>query len=487
MQTPLPFQSLSELSRHLQSRSLSPVELLDAYLDRTDRLDSPGFPLPADPAADSGGKLASVITLARDSARAAARRAEEEIARGDVRGPLHGMPYGVKDLLDTRGIRTTWGSQILEDRVPETDSAVVEKLHSGGAVLMAKMSMGEFAGGNTSSARNPWKLDRTTFGSSSGTAVGAVAGLIAFGIGSETGGSIVYPCSAVGATGLRPTFGRVSRYGAMVLSWSLDKLGPLGRSAEDCGLVLEAISGPDSRDRSTARRDFRFRREPSPLSGLKVGVERAAFALAKPRDQERFERALDVLRGAGIALEDVELPGRPYGALFAHIVGCESGSFFQPLFENGRIAECFPYNRARVASWMAARLSPASDYLLAQRIRDQLVREADEFLGRYRMIVAPTWPSGAALRDVRDGWPVPSDPELEPGGTTHARLKIHNAANLAGLPGIAFPCGLDDEGLPLSLQLVAAAWDEQTLLDAAMIFQRETDWHTRRPPEPFRA
>lgn len=483
MQDELHYASLSELDRLLERRELSSVELTRIYLDRAERLDEPAFRLPVDPATDSGEKLCSIITLARGPALEAARRADAS----ERKGPLHGIPYGVKDLLDTRGVRTTWGSRMLMDNVPGRDAAVVEKLRAAGAVLMAKMAMGEFAGGNTSNALNPWKRDRTTFGSSSGTAVGAVAGFIGFGVGSETGGSIVYPCSAVGATGLRPTLGRVSRFGAMVLCWTLDKLGPVGRSAEDCGIVLEAIAGHDPRDNATARRSFEFRRTPLPLAGATIAVERAAFELASPEDQRVFEEALDVFRRAGCELTDVELPDRPYGALFSQLVGCESGSFFEPFFETGRIAACFPYNRARVASWMAARLAPTSDYLRALRIRSELIREIDELVARYTMVVAPTWPSGAALREVVDGWPVPSDPELEPGGTTHARLKIHNAANLAGIPGISFPCGFDAEGMPLSLQLVAGAWDEQRVLDAAMVFQQETSWHRRRPPEPFRA
>jgi aspartyl-tRNA(Asn)/glutamyl-tRNA(Gln) amidotransferase subunit A len=487
MQDEIPFASLSELSRLLESKEISPVELTEMYLDRTERLDRPDFDLPSDPGTESNGKLSSILTLAREPAIEAARRAEREIARGEKRGPLRGIPYGVKDILDTRGVRTTWGSRILADNAPSRDATVVAKLASAGAVLMAKMAMGEFAGGNTSNARNPWKLDRTTFGSSSGTAVGVVAGLIGFGVGSETGGSIVYPCSAVGATGLRPTFGRVSRHGCMALSWSLDKIGPLGRSAEDCGFVLEAIAGHDPEDVSTSRRSFRFQREPGSLRGHRVGVERAAFELAKPGDRAVFEQALDVLRRAGLDLEDIELPERPYGRLFSQIVGCESGSVFAPLFEDGSLASVFPYNRARVASWMAARMAPASDYLLAQRIRRLIVREADELLSRYRFVLAPTWPSGAALREVREGWPIPSDPEMSPGGTTHSRLKAHNLANLAGLPGISFPCGFDSDGMPLSLQLIAPAWEEQSLLDAATVFQRETDWHRRRPPEPFRA
>lgn len=478
----LHYASIAELSRLLETRELSSVELTQMYLDRAERLDQPDFELPVDPNISTGTKLSSIITLAGEQALATAARADAV----ERRGPLHGLPYGVKDLLDTRGIRTTWGSRMLADNVPERNAAVVEKLEAAGAVMMAKMSMGEFAGGNTSNALNPWKLDRTTFGSSSGTVAGTVAGFIAFGIGSETGGSIVYPCSAVGATGLRPTVGRVSRYGAMVLSWSLDKLGPVGRSAEDCGLVLEAIAGYDSRDNSTAQREFAFRRQPISVRGTKIAVERAAFELARPADRRVFEEALDVLERAGCELENVSLPDRPYGPLFSQLVGCESGSFFGPFFEDGRMAECFPHNRARVASWMAARLQPTSDYLRAQRIRTELIRETNELFTRYPVVVAPTWPYGAARREVVDGWPVPADPELEPGGTTHARLKIHNAANLGGLPGICMPCGFDQEGLPLSIQLVAGAWKEQSLLDLGMIYQRETDWHRRRPPEPFR-
>ena len=202
MQSDIHYASIAELSRLLESRQLSSVELTELYMNRVERLDQPDFDLPADPARSSGAKLATVITLAREHALEAARRADSS----ERRGPLHGLPYGVKDLLDTRGVRTTWGSRIFADNVPDRNAAVVEKLEAAGAVLMAKMSMGEFAGGNTSNALNPWKRDRTTFGSSSGTAAGTVAGFIAFGIGSETSGSIVYPCSGGRGHGAPPDF-----------------------------------------------------------------------------------------------------------------------------------------------------------------------------------------------------------------------------------------------------------------------------------------
>ena len=350
----LHFFSVRELSEMLAAREISPLELTRHFLDRAERLDPPPFDLPAAPRRQPGTQLASMITIAREAALSAAARAEEEIRRGERRGPLHGIPYGVKDLLDTRGIRTTWGSRIFADRVPDRSAAVVERLEAAGAILMAKNSLGEFAGGNTSTALNPWKLDRTSFGSSSGTVVAVVAGLMGFGIGTETGGSIVYPASAVGASGLRPTFGRVSRFGCMALSWSLDKIGPVGRYAEDCGLILEAIAGADRRDGATADRVFRFRRDPGRMSGRKVGVHRAEFELSRSAATRAvFQRALDALAQAGIELEDIDLPARPHGALFTNIVTVEGGTSFKALFDDGRIAGMFPYNQERRAGWMA--------------------------------------------------------------------------------------------------------------------------------------
>ncbi len=200
----LHYLTVTELSRLIAAKELSPVELTRAYLARADAIDRVPFRLPAHPSVNTDGQLASIITLAREEALQAARVAEREIQNGRIRGPLHGIPYGVKDLLDTKGIRTTWGSRIFIDRIPDRDAMVIAKLSEAGAIMMAKMSLAEFAGGNTSTARNPWKLDRSTYGSSSGTVVGAVTGLIGFGIGTETGGSIVLPSATCGATGLRP-------------------------------------------------------------------------------------------------------------------------------------------------------------------------------------------------------------------------------------------------------------------------------------------
>ena len=488
MQEDVLFLTVRELADRLASGAVTSTALTQAYLDRADALDVPPFDLPSEPRTDHGGKLATMVTIAHDHALEAAARADAELAAGPRRSILHGIPYGVKDLLDTRGIRTTWGSGIFANRIPDRNAAAIDLLESSGAVMMAKMSLGEFAGGNTSSALNPWKLDRTSFGSSSGTVSAAVAGLIGFGIGTETGGSIVFPASAVGASGLRPTFGRVSRFGCMALSWSLDKIGPVGRSAEDCGHILQEIAAHDPRDSSTVDRPFVFRPDPGAMRGRRLGVHRAEFELSGSETTRRvFREALDVFAQMGVQVEDVELPLRPTGALFTTIVTVESGTNFKSLFDDGSAADMFSFNEDRRAGWMAGRMLPAADYLTAQRIRNQLVREADEILSRYDAVIAPTWPNGAAMREVRDGWPIPARNEWEPPGEVSARTpRLNYIANLVGHPGLAIPCGFDEDGLPLSLQIVGSPMDDQGVLDFGMAYQRETDWHKRRPPYPWR-
>ena len=489
MATDLHFLGIAELSRLLHTKQISPVELTRTYLERADRMDRVPFALPADHSVDTGGQLASIITLVREGALAAAHAAEREIVAGRVLSPLHGIPYGVKDLLDSAGVRTTWGSRIFMDRVPTRDSNVVARLARAGAVLMAKMSMAEFAGGNTSTARNPWKLDRSSMGSSSGTVVATVAGLIAFGIGSETGGSIVLPAATVGATGLRPTFGRVGRSGCMALSWSLDKLGPVARSAEDCGLVLDAIAGFDADDASSLDRPFRFRPEPVSLRGRKVAIHRPEFeAIDNPENRRLFDGALDVLRQQGVLFEDVQLPGdRPYGDIFSNITNVESAAAFRGLFEDGRIDGMFPYNWSRRAGWQAASMAPAADYITAQRIRQLIIRETDALMARYDAIVAPTYVTGAPLRDAPVQPPIPPPPSGPPsGGSGRGMPRINSIGNLVGLPGLNLPIGFDADGLPLCMQIVGPAWQDQGVLDLAMAFQRDTDWHLRRPAYPFR-
>lgn len=479
------FLSLAELAQRLEARTLSSVELTRTYLDRIDRLDQPSFPLPAGPQDRPGEKLAAVTTVVREQALAEAAASDRRRAASGPRSPLEGIPFGVKDLLDTRGVRTTWGSRVFAARVPDRDAAVVERLREAGAVLVGKMTTAEFAGGSISTALNPWKLDRSTQGSSSGTVVGVVAGLIGFGIGTETGGSIVFPASAVGASGLRPTFGRVSRYGCMSLAWSLDKIGPVGRSADDCGLVLQAIAGRDRRDPGSADRPFQFRRDPGPLTGRRIGVHRPEFDAPEAAPNRRaFEAALDVFRALGATVEDFTLPVRPYLEVFMPITSVESAASFRRLFDDRSVDGLFPYNWSRRADWLAASMAPAYDYLQAQRIRQRIVMDGDALLERYDLAICPTFPSGAPDRYAPTSPPIPPPP---PAVSAPQLPRLNWVANLSGLPGMSIPCGFDGDGLPLALHLVGRPWDEQGVLDAAVRFQRETGWHRRRPPYPWRA
>src|SRR5450830_1740382 len=311
------FAPVSALSRWIETRALTSERLTRIYLDRIERFD---------------GKLKCVITLTRDLALEQARRADAEIAAGKYRGPLHGIPWGTKDLLDTKGIRMTWGAEPFQNRVPDADATVVKRLHDAGTVLVAKLSLGAFAlndvwfGGET---KNPWALEEGSGGSSAGPASATAAGLVGFSIGSETLGSIIDPSMRCGVTGLRPTFGRVARTGAMTLSWSMDKLGPITRGVEDTLLVLAAISGPDAGDVSSvpSRLDFEGNR---PVSGLKVGFFPAWMKEATGVDRA----ALETAKRLGMVPVEVSLPDWPYGSLNT-ILFAEAAAAFEELTLSG--------------------------------------------------------------------------------------------------------------------------------------------------------
>ena len=246
--------------------------------------------------------------------------------------------------------------------------------------------------------------------------------------------------------------------------------------------------GYDARDNSSTDRPFRFRADPGSMRGKRLGVHRAEFELSQSEDNRRvFQEALDVWEQMGVIVEDITLPLYPTGALFSTIVTVESGTIFKPLFDDGRANGMFSFNQDRAAGWMAGRMMPAADYLTAQRIRSQLTREADEIVSRYDAVIAPTWPNGAALREVRDGWPIPARNEWEPPHEIDVQTpRLNYIANLVGHPGLSIPCGFDPEGLPLCLQIVGSPFDDQAVLDFGMSFQRDTDWHLQRPPFPWR-
>ncbi|HZB46079.1 MAG TPA: amidase [Pyrinomonadaceae bacterium] len=465
------FLPVSELAPRIRRRELSPVELAEGYLARLETV---------------GKRLGAVATVMRETALGEAREAEREIRRGRWRGPLHGVPYGAKDLLATREAPTTWGAAPYKDQRFDFDATVVRKLRAAGAVLVAKLSMVELAGGMgynkadaslTGACRTPWNTDYWSGGSSSGPGAAVAAGCVAFAIGSETSGSIITPAAFCGVAGLRPTYGAVSRHGAMALCWTLDKLGPMCRSALDCGLVLEAVAGRDPLD-PTARASTKLPRyspdarllNPRPRARrLRVGVLKDTYEKAQGEVRKNFLDALEVLRRFASVEPEVKLPDFPYGAAVGTIVDAEGASAFRDLIESGRVKE-LASPQGRVGGY-AASLVTAVDYLHAMRLRAPMRRAWGEMFEKYDLLAAPS----------RSTVSYPLDKTFEqawPGVNASSPI---GASNLVGVPAISIPNGFGLHGLPTGLQLIAPAWGERDLLELAATYQSATDWHKRRP------
>jgi aspartyl-tRNA(Asn)/glutamyl-tRNA(Gln) amidotransferase subunit A len=395
------------------------------------------------------------------------------------------VPYGVKDLLATTGDPTTWGAEPYRDQRFNFDATVVDRLTKAGAVLVAKLAMIELAGGFgyrqanasfTGPARTPWNTAYWSGGSSSGPGAAVSAALVPFAIGSETWGSIITPAAFSGITGLRPTYGRVSRYGAMALSWSMDKLGPMCRSADDCGLVLAAIAGADSNDPSASPREYSYQPEAARRRRFRIGVIRNATAGVQKEVADNFDASLRVIEDFAELVPDVELPDHPYGTAASLIIDAEGASAFEDLLETGR-AKLLTAPEDRHGGYSGTTVF-AKDYLKALRLRGIMGRALDEVFARYDAVVSPTrgtvaFPIG---KPFNEGWPnVP----IPPGTRTQP---LGAAANIAGLPGIALPNGFGLEGLPTSISFTGRVFEENLLIAAASEYQTRTDWHRRRPP-----
>ena len=459
------FRTVRELAEAVRSRRVSPVELTEAFLDRLETL---------------GSRYNAVVTVTRQRALVEARRAEGEIAAGGWRGPLHGIPYGAKDLLATAGgIPTTWGAAPLRTQTFDSDATVIGRLEQAGAVLVAKLAMVELAGGMgyrqpnasfTGPGISPWGRDAWSGGSSSGSGSAVAAGLVPFAIGSETWGSILSPASNCGVSGLRPTYGRVSRHGAMALCWTLDKLGPLALNADDCGLVLDAIAGPDPHDPTAAARPFRY--DGSEVVGrrFRFGVIRDVAATAEDPVREAFSRSLEVLRKIG-TVEEVTLADLPYEAITRTILMAEAASAFEDMIESGAIAGLTAPEDRFTAYARDAIL--AKDYIKALRLRAFVVREADRVLSEFDALVAPGRPAVASALDR----------EFRSAARGNVPDIMGAIGNAAGLPAIAVPNGVSEAGLPTSLQFMGRAWEENTVLAAARAWQGITDYHLHHPPE----
>lgn len=459
------FTPIRDLGELVRTRQVSPVELVETFLERLDSI---------------GPRYNAVVTVTHERAMEQARRAESEITAGEYKGPLHGIPYGAKDLLATSGgIPTTWGAAPFREQVFDYDAAVVRMLEDAGAPLAAKLAMVEIAGGMgyrqpnasfTGPGMTPWGSDGKeawSGGSSSGSGASVAAGLVPFAIGSETWGSILSPANNCGLAGLRPTYGRVSRMGAMVLSWTLDKLGPLCLTADDCGIVLEAIAGEDSDDPSTTDMPYRYDIYASAGRRFKLAVLKDVTEGAQAEVAANFERALEAL-GNVADIEEIEFPEMPYEAVTRTILNAESASVFEDFIESGGVTgltapECHhPHARLMV---------PAQDYIRALRIRGKVARIADEVMSGYDAVVGPTRAVTAT--------PIDQDFRGVVAGT--ARDTLGAVGNSAGLPAISVPSGFSDEGLPTGIQFMGRAYDENRILAVARAYQSLTDWHTQHP------
>jgi Asp-tRNA(Asn)/Glu-tRNA(Gln) amidotransferase A subunit family amidase len=459
------FRSVRELGEAVRTRQVSPVRLAETFLDRLEGL---------------GPRYNAVVTVTRQRALREARRAEAEIADGGWRGPLHGIPYGAKDLLATAGgIPTTWGAAPLRGQQLDYDATVIRRLEQAGAVLVAKLAMVELAGGMgyrqpnasfTGPGISPWGTDAWSGGSSSGSGSAVAAGLVPFAIGSETWGSILSPAANCGVSGLRPTYGRVSRHGAMALCWTLDKLGPLALTADDCGLVLDAIAGPDPQDPTAARRSFRYEADEVVGRRFRFGVIRDVAATAEDAVREAFDRSLDLLTRIGTVAE-ITLADLPYEAITRTILMAEAASAFEDMIESGAIAELTAPEDRFTAYARDAIL--AKDYIKALRLRSLVVREADRVLSGFDALVAPGRPAIAS----------PLEREFRSAARGNVPDVMGAIGNAAGLPAIAVPNGVSASGLPTSLQFMGRAWGENTILTAARAWQSITDYHLHHPPE----
>ena len=469
------FMTVTELGLALKKKQITSVDLTTLYLSRLETL---------------GPKLGALAYATRPLALVQAAQADKERAAGKAGGPLHGIPFGVKDLLATANDPTEWGSPAHKGQVFDYDAFVVTRLRQAGAVLLGKLSMVELAGGggyrygnasSTGAGRTPWDTDHWAGGSSSGPGAATAAGLVGFAIGSETWGSIVCPSSFCGVSGLRPTFGRVSRFGAMALSYTMDKLGPMARSAEDCGIILEAIAGPDAGDPTTSD-DSKFKRtKPRSIKGMRLGIVRPDYRegdtdhKAQTQTEAAFEGALGVLTGLGAILSDATLPPIPMDPAASTIISVEgSAAFEQMIRDQPRLAKLV--DEEQQGGLLAGLVIPGVDYVRSLRIRTAAQRAMADFFGKYDALVAPGMLQVAPpLSDSLDSYFVGSDKGLSGMG------------NLCGVPALCVPMGFGPDHLPLGLQFVGAAYDEMTLLSLGMAYQGLTDWHKQRPPGEFGA
>lgn len=435
----LAFYPVTQLAVLIRSKRVSPLDLAKMYLERLKKY---------------APKLNCVITLTEALALAQDERATREIQSGRYRGPLHGVPWGAKDLFATKGIKTTWGAEPYQNQILDYDAAVVERLDQAGAVLLAKLSIGALAQGGLwfgGMTKTPWNTEQSSSGSSAGSASATAAGLVGFAIGTETLGSIVSPSTRCGVVGLRPTYGRVSRYGALGLSWTMDKIGPICRSVEDCALVLNAIYGPDGRDNTVLNVPLDW--DPSlPLNRLRIGILQTEFDRGREEQKGIYKNALEALKKAGAKFEPMQLPEFSTNALRI-ILNAEAATAFDDLTRDGGVNQLRGQEPGDWPnSFRTSRMIPAVEYIRAQRARTLLMQEMDKLMSRWDVFVSPT--GSASLL----------------------------ATNLTGHPQVLAPCGFIKDA-PQGLLFTGRLYEEGTLLRVALAYEQTTKWHTMHPKE----
>lgn len=465
------FATLGELNRGLKAREFSAVDLARAFSDRLERL---------------GPRYNALALSLREQAVRSAKEVDADLKRERFRGPLQGIPYGAKDLLSVAGQPTTWGAKPYSAQVFEEDATVVKRLAKAGAIVAAKLAMVELAGGggyrmaNASlfgPGINPWDPSRWSGGSSSGSGSAVAAGLVPFALGSETSGSILTPSAYCGVTGLRPTYGLVSRVGAMPLSWTMDKIGPMCRSAEDCGLVLSVIAGDDKNDPASAGKSFYYTPQfARALKDIRIGFAPVDFdEWAEPSARPAFRKALDSIRELGTQITEAKLPDFPYGLLTGTIISAEGASVFEQLITSGAVNQLA--DKHQIAGLKASLEIPAKGYLRAMRIRSLVQAKFHEVFENVDVLLAPAR-LGPATK-LTQPLDKPSSDRKPP--QERGLSGLIPAGNLAGLPALSLPCGFAED-VPVGIQLVGRPFSENLLITVGREFQNRTDWHKRRPP-----
>lgn len=469
----LPTRNLGE---QIRARTISPVELTESYLERSKRF---------------GPKFNAYVTLTEELALEQARTAEKEISAGKYRGPLHGIPYAAKDLLAVKGYKTTWGARPYADQSFDYNATVIDRLNEAGAILIGKAAMIELAGGLgyegadaslTGPCKNPWNTDYWTCGSSSGSGAIVSAGLANFALGSDTRGSIICPSTLCGISGMRPSFGRVSRFGVMAIAWSMDKIGPMARTADSCGLVLSVIAGNDPKDHDSLRpalASFNYEEGANESRPLRIGRLTNVFPNADPVLHSAVNEALKVLEQNGAQVSDAQLPEGPYEEAGELVILIEAASAFSELIQSGRCAQ-LKDALGQVNGYASLEFS-ASDFLQIQRVRVFLQEKIDALFDRFDVIAAP---GEDTISIPLKPPPRPEQPEKNRPRRQRAKpdsIQPDAISSLCGLPAVTVPCQFTKDGFPVGIQFMGRALNDDRVIAAANLFQAHTDWHTKHP------